>query len=319
MGLWGILWFLILLGTSWGQEQRYVILAPEVFHVGASENITIQAHGYTEAFDATISIKSYPDERVNYSSDSVNLSPENKFQNSANLTIQPTQLSGGENSTSYVYLEIVSKHFSKLKKMPVLDSNRSLFNYTDKFLYTPQHSDEAYEEITNSRIDVTATLKEEMEQRAARYKHPVLKKCCSDGAHLNHHETCEQRSARITIGPRCVRAFSECCVRAEKIRSKDTHKEILLGMRPEHSKELIRKRRDKMVLSQTIEEQAAKYRYPVVKKCCYDGARYDDRTCEERAAQVTIGPRCVRAFSDCCVIANHTFKRFTLHSSEINS
>lgn len=138
MGLWGILCFLIFLGKSWGQEQTYVISAPKVFRVGASENIVIQAYGYTEAFDATISIKSYPDKNVNYASGYVTLSTENKFQNSAILTIQPKQLSQGQNP--HVYLEVVSKHFSKSKKIPITYDNGFLFIHTDKPVYTPHQS-----------------------------------------------------------------------------------------------------------------------------------------------------------------------------------
>ncbi|KAH0517074.1 Complement C5, partial [Microtus ochrogaster] len=118
----------------------YVISAPKVFQVGASENVVIQAHGYTEAFDATISIRSYPDKKVTYSSGYVNLSPENKFQNSAMLTIQPSQLPGEQSPVSHVYLEVVSKHFSKSKKMPLTYDNGFLFIHTDKPVYTPDQS-----------------------------------------------------------------------------------------------------------------------------------------------------------------------------------
>ncbi|XP_002916001.1 complement C5 [Ailuropoda melanoleuca] len=140
MGLWGILCFLIFLGKSWGQEQTYVISAPKVFRVGASENIVIQVYGYTEVFDATISIKSYPDKKFTYSSGRVTLSSENKFQNAAVLTIQPKQLSGGRNPVSHVYLEVVSRHFSRSKKVPITYDNGFLFIHTDKPIYTPQQS-----------------------------------------------------------------------------------------------------------------------------------------------------------------------------------
>uniref|UniRef100_A0A0D9RLA3 Complement C5 n=3 Tax=Chlorocebus sabaeus TaxID=60711 RepID=A0A0D9RLA3_CHLSB len=140
MGLLGILCFLIFLGKTWGQEQTYVISAPKIFRVGASENIVIQVYGYTEAFDATISIKSYPDKKFSYSSGHVHLSSENKFQNSAVLTIQPKQLPGGQNQVSYVYLEVVSKHFSKAKKIPITYDNGFLFIHTDKPVYTPDQS-----------------------------------------------------------------------------------------------------------------------------------------------------------------------------------
>ncbi|XP_035878044.1 complement C5 isoform X3 [Phyllostomus discolor] len=140
MGLWGILCFLIFLGKSWGQEQTYVISAPKVLRIGASENIVIQVYGYTEAFDAVISIKSYPGKEFSYASQSIILSTENKFQNSAILTIQPKQWSEIQNLVSYVYLEVVSKHFSKSKKMPVTNDNGYLFIQTDKPVYTPEQS-----------------------------------------------------------------------------------------------------------------------------------------------------------------------------------
>lgn len=47
----------------------------------------VQAHGHSDAFDATVSVKSYPDKNITYSSGSVYLSPENKFQNATILTV----------------------------------------------------------------------------------------------------------------------------------------------------------------------------------------------------------------------------------------
>uniref|UniRef100_A0A8D0PR72 Complement C5 n=1 Tax=Sus scrofa TaxID=9823 RepID=A0A8D0PR72_PIG len=140
MGLWGILCFLIFLGKTWGQEQTYVISAPKILHVGAAENIVVQVYGYTEAFAVTVSVKSYPDKKITYSSMYVILSTENKFQNSAFLTIQPKQLLGKPNSVSHVYLDIVSKHFSRSKKIPVTYDNGFLFIHTDKPVYTPHQS-----------------------------------------------------------------------------------------------------------------------------------------------------------------------------------
>ncbi|XP_012519839.1 PREDICTED: complement C5 [Propithecus coquereli] len=48
---------------------------------------------------------------------------------------------------------------------------------------------------------------------------------------------------------------------------------------------------------------AAKYKHPIPKRCCYDGARDVEETCERRLARVTIGPACIRAFNECCTIA----------------
>jgi complement component 5 len=64
---------------------------------------------------------------------------------------------------------------------------------------------------------------------AAKYKHPVPRKCCFDGARFNNDETCEQRVARVTIGPFCIRAFNECCILANQLRAKDSVKPMQLG------------------------------------------------------------------------------------------
>uniref|UniRef100_A0A8C0WRZ5 Complement C5 n=1 Tax=Castor canadensis TaxID=51338 RepID=A0A8C0WRZ5_CASCN len=140
MGSLGILCFLIFLEKSWGQDPTYVISAPKVFHAGTSENVVIQVYGYSKAFDATISIKSYPDKNFSYDSGSVHLSPENKFQNSAILTVQLVQFCEGQNSVSYVYLEIASSYFSKLQKIPIICDNAFLSIQTDKSVYTPNQS-----------------------------------------------------------------------------------------------------------------------------------------------------------------------------------
>lgn len=63
----------------------------------------------------------------------------------------------------------------------------------------------------------------------AKYKYPILKKCCLDGAYRNDDESCEQRAARITVGPKCVTAFKECCIIANQFRDEESHKNIRLG------------------------------------------------------------------------------------------
>ncbi|EGW11042.1 Complement C5 [Cricetulus griseus] len=52
------------------------------------------------------------------------------------------------------------------------------------------------------------------------------------------------------------------------------------------------------------QHHAAKYKHRVPRKCCLDGARLNEyETCAQRVARVTIGPNCVRAFNECCIIA----------------
>ncbi|XP_005321201.3 complement C5 isoform X2 [Ictidomys tridecemlineatus] len=135
MDILSMLCIFFCLGRSWGQKQIYVISAPKAFYVGASENVVIQVYGYRESFDVTIAIKSYPDKSFTYSFGQVNLSPENKFQNSANLIIKPEDLSGGPNAVSNVYLEVVSAYFSKASKIPLRYDTGFLFIQTDRSVY----------------------------------------------------------------------------------------------------------------------------------------------------------------------------------------
>ncbi|XP_043386278.1 complement C5 isoform X2 [Chelonia mydas] len=119
---------------------RYVITAPKIFRILASEKVVVQAFGYETAFPVSISIKSFPDKRTTYASGHTQLSPANKFQGSVTLTIQPKDLLGSASSVLYVYLEASSSHFTREKKMPVTYKNGFLFIQTDKPIYTPDQS-----------------------------------------------------------------------------------------------------------------------------------------------------------------------------------
>ncbi|XP_049982776.1 complement C5-like isoform X2 [Alexandromys fortis] len=67
---------------------------------------------------------------------------------------------------------------------------------------------------------------------------------------------------------------------------------------------------------QELKIQASTYKHPVIRTCCYDGARLNNyETCEQRADRVKIGPRCVQAFTQCCTMATEirasdTFNEF---------
>ena len=74
----------------------------------------------------------------------------------------------------------------------------------------------------DTRIDIVS---------ASTYRHPVVKKCCRDGARPSAYETCEQRADRVKkTGPRCVQAFTQCCTIATKIRANYTFKVSILGL-----------------------------------------------------------------------------------------
>uniref|UniRef100_A0A8C0EEB8 Complement C5 n=1 Tax=Bubo bubo TaxID=30461 RepID=A0A8C0EEB8_BUBBB len=119
---------------------RYVLTAPKIFRVGASEKVVIQAFDYEKEFTVNIAIKSFPDKLAVYSSGHISLTPANKFQDAVTLTILPTDLPRTENSVKYVYLEAVSPHFTRSKKIPVSYENGFIFIHTDKPVYTPDQS-----------------------------------------------------------------------------------------------------------------------------------------------------------------------------------
>ncbi|XP_072208870.1 complement C5 isoform X1 [Excalfactoria chinensis] len=127
-------------GAAFSQDKTYVITAPKVFQVGASEKVVVQAFGYVKEFAVNLALRSFPDKLVAYSSGHISLNPDNNFQNSVTVTLQPTDLAGPEDSLKYVYLEAVSPHFSGLKKIPVSYENGFLFIHTDKPVYTPDQS-----------------------------------------------------------------------------------------------------------------------------------------------------------------------------------
>uniref|UniRef100_A0A8C4JZU6 Complement C5 n=1 Tax=Dromaius novaehollandiae TaxID=8790 RepID=A0A8C4JZU6_DRONO len=119
---------------------QYVLTAPKIFRIGASEKVVVQAFGYEKEFPVNIAIRSFPDKLVAYSSGYISLTPAKKFQGAVTLTLQPADLPRTANSVQYVYLEAVSPHFTRLKKIPVSYKNGFLFIQTDKPIYTPDQS-----------------------------------------------------------------------------------------------------------------------------------------------------------------------------------
>ncbi|KAF2987216.1 hypothetical protein EK904_010218, partial [Melospiza melodia maxima] len=137
-----LIYFIVLLssGTTFSQEKTYVLTAPKIIRAGASEKIVVQAFGYQEGFPVSVALKSFPDKLVVYSSALIFLTPANKFQDAVTLTVQPADLPRTDTSDKYLYLEAVSPHFTRFKKIPVSYENGFLFIHTDKPVYTPDQS-----------------------------------------------------------------------------------------------------------------------------------------------------------------------------------
>ncbi|KAK9392405.1 complement C5 [Crotalus adamanteus] len=132
----------MLYGSGLAQDQTYVISAPKFIRAGASEQVVIQAYGYTQEFSVTISMKSYPDKKMTYAFGTVQLTPANHFQGSVTLTVQPKDLrtDDPQKRVESIYLEAASPHFTRQKKMLLTYDNGFLFIQTDKPIYTPDQS-----------------------------------------------------------------------------------------------------------------------------------------------------------------------------------
>uniref|UniRef100_A0A8C9VD72 Complement component 5 n=1 Tax=Scleropages formosus TaxID=113540 RepID=A0A8C9VD72_SCLFO len=116
---------------------RYLITAPKVLRLDASETVVVQLFGYNEESTFIVSLKSYPDKRQTFATQSVTLSSANRFQDVATLRLLPRDF---PKEASYVYLEARSTDFTREEKVEVTRENGFLFIQTDKPLYNPEQS-----------------------------------------------------------------------------------------------------------------------------------------------------------------------------------
>uniref|UniRef100_A0A8C9TGA1 Complement component 5 n=1 Tax=Scleropages formosus TaxID=113540 RepID=A0A8C9TGA1_SCLFO len=115
----------------------YLITAPKVLRLDASETVVVQLFGYNEESTFIVSLKSYPDKRQTFATQSVTLSSANRFQDVATLRLLPRDF---PKEASYVYLEARSTDFTREEKVEVTRENGFLFIQTDKPLYNPEQS-----------------------------------------------------------------------------------------------------------------------------------------------------------------------------------
>uniref|UniRef100_A0A667H492 Anaphylatoxin-like domain-containing protein n=1 Tax=Lynx canadensis TaxID=61383 RepID=A0A667H492_LYNCA len=290
MDILSVVCIFFYLGKSWAQEQTYVVSAPKVFYVGASENVVIQVHGYTDSFAVTIAIKSYPDKSFTYSFGEVNLSPENKFQSSVNLTMQPKDLSGGPNAVSYVYLEVVCDHFSKATKIPLRYDNGFILIQTDKSVYNSDESVKVRiysldEDLKPSQREVTITFIDPAGSEVAMV------------GEKNYTGIITFPDFKIPVNPK----YGSWTIKA---KYKEDFTTTAVAMFEVKTCEPSPKTLNLYLTKSSCIISASTFKHPLIQKCCYDGAFKSEESCEQRAAKITLGPRCSRAFSQCCELAN---------------
>ncbi|XP_058842784.1 complement C5-like isoform X3 [Acipenser ruthenus] len=140
MKLLGILSLLLYWRGTNAQEKTYLITAPRILRVDASERVVVQLFGYKSESKLTLSIKSYPDKKKTFATDTVTLNAANRYQNSATLKLLPQDFPKDDALRSFVYLEALSSDLNKVEMLTVSHQNGFLFIQTDKPFYTPEQS-----------------------------------------------------------------------------------------------------------------------------------------------------------------------------------
>ncbi|MGH0172564.1 UNVERIFIED_CONTAM: hypothetical protein FKN15_063422 [Acipenser sinensis] len=121
-------------------KHRYLITAPRILRVDASERVVVQLFGYESESKLTLSIKSYPDKKKTFATDTVTLNAANRYQNSTTLKLLPQDFPKDDALRSFVYLEALSSDLNKVEMLTVSHQNGFLFIQTDKPFYTPDQS-----------------------------------------------------------------------------------------------------------------------------------------------------------------------------------
>uniref|UniRef100_A0A3B3S054 Complement component 5 n=1 Tax=Paramormyrops kingsleyae TaxID=1676925 RepID=A0A3B3S054_9TELE len=117
---------------------RYLITAPKILRLDATERVVVQLFGYEESVTFTVSLKSYPDKRETYSTQSVTLTAENRHQDAVTLRLLPESF---PKEARHVFLEAHSRDFTKDEKLGVTRENGFMFIQTDKPLYNPEQTE----------------------------------------------------------------------------------------------------------------------------------------------------------------------------------
>ncbi|XP_071987869.1 complement C5-like, partial [Engystomops pustulosus] len=159
------LWLLSLLyGRVHSQEKTYLVMGPRMWRVGAQEPVLVQGFGHDENIPVRISLLSFPDKKIQYSSQHLELTKANNFQGMVTLQLQPKDFPR-KNDPKFVFLQAQSPSFTKEERVPITHNNGFIFIQIDKPVYTPEQSVKIRiysmdEELRPARRAVTLTFKD---------------------------------------------------------------------------------------------------------------------------------------------------------------
>ncbi|KAL7836777.1 hypothetical protein AOLI_G00280610 [Acnodon oligacanthus] len=157
-----LLFLLCVVHVLWvteAQEGTFLITAPKLWRVDATETVLVQLFGYNQETTVNLHVKnSLAKDAIIYASQTVNLNAQNHYQAAATLRVFQVPKEVPE-----VILEAVSSIFYTHKEIPLSRVNGFLFIQTDKPLYTPEQNVEVRvysfnEELRKSNRPVTLTF-----------------------------------------------------------------------------------------------------------------------------------------------------------------
>uniref|UniRef100_A0A674CW09 Complement C5 n=1 Tax=Salmo trutta TaxID=8032 RepID=A0A674CW09_SALTR len=110
------------------QEKTYLITAPKLLRLDASEKVVIQLFGYTQEANVHVYLKSSMDAaHIKYADQFVTLNTQNGFLEAVTLRVRQSS-------------NEIPEQFAQHVKIPVSRKNGFLFIQTDKHIYTPEQS-----------------------------------------------------------------------------------------------------------------------------------------------------------------------------------
>ncbi|XP_068106034.1 uncharacterized protein [Hyperolius riggenbachi] len=194
----------LLCGIAQCQEERiYHMRGPRSWTVGVLETVTVEAVGHEESFPVQLSLLSYPDKKVTYDSQQLQLSSSNRHRGSTSLLISPEDFPSRDEDEQFVYLVTEFDGFIKEEKLPVTDQHRSLL--------TPKTKQDLRERARSKR----STLLEEM---LSKIIHERMKECCNEGyQHFINNEECIQKQKETK---NCTQMFEKCCLKTKTFSKK---------------------------------------------------------------------------------------------------
>ncbi|RMX42632.1 hypothetical protein pdam_00010273 [Pocillopora damicornis] len=136
--------FLLIIGCT--EAKRFAIIAPNVFHVGVEENVSVAVYDAMQPVTVKLYLQDYPFRRKTFSPNQVTLQPGKGSTSLLTVKVEPGNLPDIKSvDMRYVYLIAKSDdgHFQFHKEVKILLSfkNGMVFIQTDKPIYTPKQKD----------------------------------------------------------------------------------------------------------------------------------------------------------------------------------